>query len=102
MSVHGLILLVAAYVVAIAAPLILLPWALDRRGLLPYNSVRSRLLSWLSFAVLVAAISALAGARFPWDPWSSVGFIAFVAFAAWWDIRDMRLRRIPQGRHPGT
>lgn len=102
LSVHGLVLLVAAYVVTIAVPLILLPWVLDRRGLLPYNSVRSRLLSWLSFSALVAAISALGGARFVWDSWSVAGFAAFVAFAVWWDIRDMKLRRIPKGRHPDT
>lgn len=94
--------LVAAYVVSIAFPLVIVPWVLDRRGDLPYNSVRSRLLAWSSFAALMAAVTAWGAGGIAWEPWAWAVFAGVIAFAAWWDIRDMMLRRIPRGRHPDT
>lgn len=100
MAIHGLVVLVLAYVAAISFPLVILPWILDRRGDLPYNSVASRLLAWTSFGVLLAAVSALGAGGLAWDPWAWVALVAVLAFAAGWDIRDLKLRRIPHGRHP--
>lgn len=95
----GLAALVAAYIVSVAVPLVLLPWILDRRGELPYNSVRSRLLAWSTFAALMAAVTVW-GARAAWDAWAWAVFAGLIAFAAFWDIRDMKARRIPRDRHP--
>ena len=96
----GLIGLIAAYVASIAFPLVVLPWILDRRGDLPYNSVASRLVAWGSFTALLVAVSALGANGLSWDPLGWVIAFVAIAFAAWWDIRDMKLRRIPQGRRP--
>jgi hypothetical protein len=99
-DVVGLAALVAAYVASIAFPLVVLPWILDRRGDLPYNSVASRLVAWGSFTALLVAVSAIGANGLAWDPWAWAALLGAVAFAAGWDIRDLKTRRIPRGRHP--
>lgn len=94
--------LVAAYIVSIAVPLVILPWILDRRGDLPYNSVRSRLLAWSTFAALMVAVTAWGAGGLAWDAWAWALFAGVIAFATLWDIRDMKTRRIPRARHPET
>lgn len=94
--------LAVAYAVCVAFPLVVLPWILDRRGDLPYNSVASRLLAWGSFAALLVAVSTLGANGLSWDPATWAAVFAAIGFAAWWDIRDMKLRRIPAARHPDT
>jgi len=101
-ALSDLVLLVGAYVASIAFPLVVLPWFLDRRGDLPYNSVASRLLAWTSFAATLIAVSTLGAGGLSWDPFTWAVFLGVIVLAAYWDIRDMKLRRIPRGRHPDT
>lgn len=92
---------IVAYVASITFPLVVMPWILDRRGVLPYNSVRSRVLAWASFAALMSAISALGptGPVFAnLETWA--GLLALIGIAAGIDLWDLRTRRIPRGRHP--
>jgi len=98
----SLVVLVAAYALSIGFPLVLLPWILDRRGDLPYNSVGSRLVAWSSFTALMIAVSTLGANGLSWDSWAWAGFLGVIAFAAYWDIRDLKRRRIPEGRHPDS
>lgn len=96
-------MLVAAYLASIVFPLVLLPWFLDRRGDLPYNSVRSRLLAWTVFAALLSTVTTLAPpGRSLWESGAMTGLLGLVAIAAAIDIWDLRRRRIPRARHPGT
>jgi len=93
--------MVAAYVASIAFPLVVVPWVLDRRGVLPYNSIASRVVAWTSFAALMSAISSLGpmGPAFRnLETWA--GLLALIAIAAGIDLWDLRTRRIPRGRHP--
>lgn len=103
MDVVPLVLTVAAYLAAIVVPLVLLPLFLERRLGVPYNSVRSRLLAWSTFVVIVLATSlASASVVGTWsaDTWASLAVL--LAFAVAWDLYDMKTRRIPRGRHPGS
>ena len=100
MSIWTWVLALVATIFAVVVPLILIPWLLDKRGDLPYNSVRSRLLAWFTFAALMAAIAAFFLGALSWEPWQWAAFVGTVAFAAGWDIFDMKRRRIPRGRHP--
>lgn len=100
MSPWTLVLALIATIFAVAVPLVLIPWLLDKRGDLPYNSVRSRLLAWFTFSAFMAAIATFLLGGLTWEPWTWVAFAAVLAFAAAWDIFDMKRRRIPRDRHP--
>lgn len=101
MDVVPLALTVTAYLAAIVIPLVLLPLVLERKLGLPYNSVRSRLLAWSAFIVLMLAVSlASASVVGTWDAGTWASLAVLLALAVGWDLYDMKTRRIPQGRHP--
>ncbi len=100
MSFVELLLLALAYAASVAIPLVVMPWVLDRRGDLPYNSIPSRVLAWTTFAALIVAVSALGAGGLAWDVTAWAAVLGAILIAALWDIRDMKTRRIPRGRHP--
>lgn len=101
MDLVPLVLTVTAYLAAIVGPLVLLPLFLERRLGIPYNSVRSRLLAWSTFIVLLLAVSlASTSVVGTWDAGTWASLAVLLALAVGWDLYDMKTRRIPQGRHP--
>src|SRR3990170_346471 len=89
----------AAGIASIVLCLVFLPRLLERRGDLPYNSVRSRLVAWAVFRAMMTTIGAAAGGLgWPASTWAVD--LGLLAFAALWDVYDLKTRRIPRGRHP--
>jgi hypothetical protein len=100
MELVTLALTIVVYLAAILGPLVLLPLALERYAGLPYNSVRSRLMAWGTFAGLMASVALSLPADVAWNLDTWVSFVVLVLAAAGWDLYDMKTRRIPAARHP--
>lgn len=100
MDPAALVFVVAAYIVAVVGPLVLLPLALERAAGWPYNSVRSRVVAWAAFAGLLVVVSLASRVADAWSTGTWISMAVLVLAALGWDLYDMKTRRIPAGRHP--